>query len=111
VDKLFVSGQSYVQGMKKCPVCNSIDGVREYLYGMPSEEPDPGKYVTGGCLVSDDMPDYKCITCSTDFYKDSEKYHNRFISDGSGIDFKCPDCEEWFPAIGGSIKHECFSEQ
>ena len=97
--------------MKKCPVCKTNEGVREYLYGMPSEEPDPAKYVIGGCLVSDGMPDYKCITCSTDFYKDSEKYHNRFISDGSGINLKCPDCEEWFPAIGGSIKHECFSEQ
>lgn len=77
---------------------------------MPSEEPDPAKYVIGGCLVSDDMPDYKCIACSTDFYKDSEKYHNRFISDGSGINFKCPECEEWFAVIDGSIKHECFSE-
>jgi hypothetical protein len=35
----------------------------------PSEEPDPAKYVIGGCLVSEDMPDYKCITCSADFYK------------------------------------------
>ena len=111
VDKFSVSGRRYLGVMKKCPVCNSIDGVREYLYGMPSEEPDPGKYVTGGCLVSDDMPDYKCITCSTDFYKDSEEYHNRFISDGSGINFKCPDCEEWFPVLGGSSKHECYSEQ
>jgi hypothetical protein len=27
--------------MKKCPGCNSKDGVQEYLYGAPSEEPDP----------------------------------------------------------------------
>jgi hypothetical protein len=60
--------------MKKCPVCNSKEGVREYLYGMPSEEPDPTKFVTGGCCFSDDMPDYKCISCQTDFYKGSAKY-------------------------------------
>lgn len=47
--------------MKKCPVCKTTEGVRRYLYGMPSEEPDPAKYVVGGCLVSEDMPDYKCV--------------------------------------------------
>jgi hypothetical protein len=71
--------------MKKCPVCKTNEGVREYLYGMPSDEPDPAKYVIGGCPVSENMPDYKCIACSTDFYKDSEKYHNRFIDDGVGL--------------------------
>jgi DNA-directed RNA polymerase subunit RPC12/RpoP len=96
--------------MKQCPVCKSIKGVREYHYGMPREEPNPMKFVSGGCLISDDMPDYKCITCSTDFYKNSGKYHNRFISDGSGINFKCPDCEEWFPALGGKVPHECSFE-
>jgi len=96
--------------MKKCPVCKSTEGVRQYLYGMPSEEPDPTKFAIGGCLISEDMPDYKCKTCSTDFYKNSDEYHNRFISDGSGINFKCPDCEEWIPAINKSKPHECFPE-
>ncbi len=96
--------------MKKCPICKSIEGVRFYLYGMPSEEPDPKKYVVGGCLVSEDMPDYKCVTCSTDFYKGSDKYNNCFVSDGSGINLKCPDCEEWFPAIGESADHKCSSD-
>lgn len=93
--------------MKKCPVCESAKGVRLYIYGMPSEEPDPAKYVIGGCLASEDMPDYKCLTCSTDFYKNSEEYHNRFISDGSGINFKCADCEGWFPAMGAKVDHIC----
>jgi hypothetical protein len=96
--------------MKKCPVCKSVEGVRLYLYGMPSEEPDPTKFAIGGCLISEDMPDYKCITCSTDFYKNSEKYQNRFISDGSGINFLCPDCVEWFPALGEKVTHECSSQ-
>ena len=75
---------------------------------MLDEMPDPAKYVIGGCVVYEDMPDYKCIICSTDFYKNSDKYHNRFISDGSGIKFKCPVCDEWFPAIGGEVAHECY---
>jgi len=92
---------------KKCPVCNSLDGVREYIYGMPSEEPDTTKYVLGGCCISDDMPDYKCIKCFTNFYIDSEKYHNRFISDGSGISFQCKDCKEWFAITDDPESHEC----
>jgi hypothetical protein len=30
--------------------------------------------VVGGCCVEEDMPDYKCISCEIDFYKDSAKY-------------------------------------
>jgi hypothetical protein len=90
--------------MKKCPTCNSSDGVREFLYGMPSEEPDPGKYVLGGCCFSEDMPDYRCTKCATDFYKDGDKYHNRFISDGTGISWQCKECNEWFPALDS---HKC----
>lgn len=59
---------------------------------MPDGEPDEGKYLLGGCLVSDDMPDYKCINCNTSFYKVSGRFHNRFIDDGSGISIiKLPD--------------------
>lgn len=82
---------------KKCPTCNSSEGVREFLYGMPSQEPDPKKYVVGGCVISDDMPDYRCLNCSTDFYKDGHIYQNRFVSDGTGINWKCKDCQEWIP--------------
>ena len=89
---------------KKCPTCNSRDGVREFLYGMPSEEPDPSKYVLGGCCFSDDRPDYRCIKCATDFYKDGAKYHNKFVSDGTGISWLCKKCNEWFPALDS---HAC----
>jgi DNA-directed RNA polymerase subunit RPC12/RpoP len=73
-NKSFVSAQNYFVAMKKCPVCNSKVGVREYLYGMPMEEPDPRMFVVGGCCIEEDMPDYKCISCEIDFYKDSAKY-------------------------------------
>jgi hypothetical protein len=92
---------------KNCPVCHSPKGVREFIYGMPSEEPDPFKYVLGGCLGSDDMPDYRCINCATDFYKDSDKFHNRFISDDSGVNFKCKECNQWIPVLTEIDWHEC----
>jgi hypothetical protein len=71
--------------MERCPVWKSTEGVREYLYGMSSKELDPSGLVIGGCLIEETVPDYRCITCSADFYKDSRKYHNRFIDDGIGL--------------------------
>jgi hypothetical protein len=104
-----VSGAGYSPYMtKKCPGCNSKEGVREYLYGLPMDQPDAGKYVLGGCCISEDMPDYKCINCFTDFYKDSDEFHNRFIADSSaGISFQCKECEEWFPLGEGIEAHVC----
>ena len=95
---------------KKCPVCHSLYGVREFIYGMPSEEPDTSKYVSGGRCISDDMPDYRCINCATDFYKASDKFHNRLISDDSGISFQGKECKEWIPALIEINWHECQAE-
>ena len=106
---------------------------------MSSEEPDASKYVLGGCSISDEMPDYRCINCATDFYKDTAKFHSRFISDempdyrcincatdfyedtakfhsrfvsdGSGISFQCKKCKEWIPAISEIDWHECKRSQ
>jgi hypothetical protein len=63
--------------IKNCPVCKSSVGVREFIYGMPSEEPDSDKYVLGGCCFSEDMPDFRCLRCSIDFYLDKDvlRYH------------------------------------
>ena len=94
--------------MKQCPICRSTEGVREYFYGMPTEAPDPAKFVIGGRVVFEDMPDYKCLTCSTDFYEKFAKYHNRFVSsDASGISFQCPNCKEWYPAVSDTGDHKC----
>jgi hypothetical protein len=30
---------------------------------MPAGPPDESKYYIGGCLMDDQMPDYKCIAC------------------------------------------------
>ncbi len=77
---------------------------------MPSEEPDPTKYVIGGCALSEDAPDYRCIKCATDFFKDNDLFHNRFISDGSGISFQCKECKGWIPALSEIDWYECSSE-
>ncbi len=74
---------------------------------MPSGELDASKYVLGGCTISDDMPDYRCIDCATDFYKGGDEFHNKFISDGSGISFLCRACKEWIPALSEIDWHDC----
>ena len=92
---------------KKCPVCDSLEGVREFIYGMPSEEPDSSKYVLGGCDYSEDAPDFRCTKCVTDFYKKGNRFHNRFISDGSGMNFLCKSCQERIPLIDEIDWHVC----
>lgn len=54
---------------KKCPVCNSPEGVREFIYGMPSEEPDESEHVLGGCLVEPEASRYIFILCGVKFDK------------------------------------------
>jgi len=46
-----------------CPGCLSDVSIRTIFWGMPSEEPDPAIYVTGGCCVEEDMPEMECIKC------------------------------------------------
>jgi hypothetical protein len=58
---------------RKCPNCNSSDGVRTILWGMPSDWPDESKYYIGGCLMSENAPDYKCITCGWEGFKRVKK--------------------------------------
>jgi hypothetical protein len=58
---------------RECPTCNSSDGVRIIIWGMPIGTPDESKYYIGGCLVFDHMPDYKCITCGWEGFKRTKK--------------------------------------
>jgi hypothetical protein len=95
---------------KTCPLCKTDKGVREYLYGMPSEEPDTSKFILGGCCISDEMPDYRCLACGTDFFKKGDEFRNRFISDGTGISFKCQKCQEWIPVLDGKDSHTCKTQ-
>ena len=49
--------------MKSCPTCNSSNGLREIIYGMPDGSVDEDRYAIGGCCVSDDDTTLKCIEC------------------------------------------------
>ena len=45
-----------------CPACNSPE-VKEIAYGFPGGEFDFDKYEVGGCCVTDNDPDFKCMKC------------------------------------------------
>jgi hypothetical protein len=45
-----------------CPACNSPE-VKAIAYGFPGGEFDFDKYEVGGCCVSDNDPDFKCMEC------------------------------------------------
>ena len=49
--------------MKFCPTCNSSNGLREIIYGMPEGPVNEDRYAIGGCCISDDDPTSKCIEC------------------------------------------------
>jgi len=46
------------------PACNSPE-VKEIAYGFPGSEFDFDKYEVGGCCVTDNDPDFKCMKCET----------------------------------------------
>ena len=45
-----------------CPTCNSPE-VKEIAYGFPSADFDFDRYVVGGCCITDNDPDFKCMKC------------------------------------------------
>jgi len=51
--------------MKICPKCNSALGVREILYGLPTEIPDENIFIVGGCTISEADPLTACVKCGT----------------------------------------------
>jgi len=53
--------------MEICPQCKSSNGVREILYGFPSEEPDEEVFAVGGCTVSKNDPSKRCIDCGNEW--------------------------------------------
>jgi len=51
-----------------CPTCNSTQ-VKEIVYGFPGDGFDFEKYEIGGCLVTDNDPDFKCLKCESSGWK------------------------------------------
>ncbi len=54
-----------------CPICGGK--VVRILYGEPShetfEQAEQGKLILGGCCISEESPDWECISCHHQFRK------------------------------------------
>lgn len=59
------------QKPEKCPKCGS-ERIAEILFGLPAfsdelqKDIDEGRVVLGGCCVSGEDPEWKCMDCETD---------------------------------------------
>jgi len=48
---------------KRCPECDSSEGMRSVLYGLPDGPPDESEVVLGGCCFEESDPEDVCIDC------------------------------------------------
>lgn len=72
---------------ESCPDCDSHEGIREILYGLPAEPINEEKYVIGGCIVSGNDPIWTCIECGWTGWSLNN-------SNGTKLSkWKCPICE------------------
>ncbi|MBX3651087.1 MAG: hypothetical protein KF771_06915 [Burkholderiales bacterium] len=57
-----------------CPKCGSRP-VARIVYGLPhfsekeAREVDTGKIVLGGCIITDDDPQWACVSCGQQIFK------------------------------------------
>jgi len=62
---------------RNCPRCGSAKVVA-ILYGMPSydlaEQEKEGKFVLGGCCVTDCDPAWQCIECGAQVYREADVF-------------------------------------
>ena len=46
-----------------CPNCLLESSLRQIIWGLPIEEPDPNEYVMGGCCPPENPESWECIDC------------------------------------------------
>ena len=46
-----------------CPSCGVVGSLKRIIFGMPSEDFDYDRYISGGCCVTPDDPEVGCTTC------------------------------------------------
>ena len=46
-----------------CDKCGAVGTLQEIIYGLPSEEFDFSKNISGGCVMSDESPSIGCSKC------------------------------------------------
>ena len=62
---------------KKCPKCGCAK-IASILYGMPAFSPelqmdlDERKIVLGGCCVTGDDPEWQCVECEIQIYREKK---------------------------------------
>ena len=65
--------------IKNCPNCNS-PRIATIQYGYPrfskelEQDLAEGKIVLGGCCITDDDPDYKCVECGAYIFSKTSKF-------------------------------------
>ncbi len=47
----------------KCPACGVVGTLKRIIFGLPGDDFDFDKYISGGCIVTDDDPEVGCVTC------------------------------------------------
>jgi hypothetical protein len=50
---------------------------------MPAAEPDPSKYIVGGCCMEADSPDFKCLNCDWEYQNEITSILGKHL--GSGV--------------------------
>jgi hypothetical protein len=53
---------------------------------------DEGKFVLGGCCLSDIDPKWQCVECKTELYKKEREFNGREILEFQRRPRKCPCC-------------------
>ena len=46
-----------------CPRCGKVETLQRIIYGLPDEDFDFDKNISGGCVMSEDSPSIGCIEC------------------------------------------------
>ena len=76
---------------RSCPKCSSVKDVIPIGYGYPDvemrEDGRAGKVHLGGCIISDDSPEWYCKACRYEW----QMAHPQ---DGSVICLECSEIEE-----------------
>jgi hypothetical protein len=72
---------------ESCPSCDSTEGIREILYGMPEFPVDETKYYIKGCCVVPNSPTWLCLECGWAGWSLNN-------SNGTKLcEFECPVCK------------------
>jgi hypothetical protein len=46
-----------------CPGCGTVGTLKKIIYGMPNSDFNFDRYISGGCVIFDEMPEIGCLGC------------------------------------------------